>query len=41
MFCGTVAAIGGVRGGSAFEFELADHGLNRQIRHSYRINILR
>ncbi len=37
MFCGTLAAIGGVRPSSHFSFELEDPVLGRKISHSYRI----
>lgn len=36
MFCGTLAAHGGVRGGERFSFELNDPVLGRSIRHEYR-----
>ncbi|VVD99791.1 hypothetical protein PMO31116_02043 [Pandoraea morbifera] len=35
MFCGTLAAIGGVAGGERFEIELHDPVLDRTIRHGY------
>lgn len=35
MFCGTLAAIGGVAGGERFEIELHDPVLGRTIRHGY------
>ncbi len=37
MFCGTLAARGGVRPASEFEFELDDPVLGRKIHHRYRI----
>jgi len=37
MFCGTLAAIGGIRPSSRFAFELADPVLGRSIRHGYDI----
>jgi hypothetical protein len=37
MFCGTLAAIGGIRPSSAFSFELSDPVLGRKISHSYEI----
>jgi len=40
MFCGTLAAIGGIRPGSRFEVELEDPVLNRTLRHAYDIDIL-
>jgi hypothetical protein len=40
MFCGTLAAIGGIRMSPAFEFELHDPVLNRSIRHHYAIDTL-
>ena len=40
MFCGTLAAIGGIRPASRFEVELADPVLNRTLRHVYDIDIL-
>lgn len=40
MFCGTLPAIGGVRAGSPFEFELVDPTLDRRITHHYRIQQL-
>ena len=35
MFCGTLAAIGGLRPAQRFEFELEDPVLNRKITHGY------
>jgi uncharacterized protein DUF2848 len=40
MFCGTLAAIGGIRPASRFEVELEDPVHNRTIRHAYDIDIL-
>jgi hypothetical protein len=40
MFCGTLAAHGGVRPSDYFEFELDDPVLARKIRHRYRIHTL-
>jgi hypothetical protein len=37
MFCGTLAAIGGIRAAGRFSFELGDPVLNRRIRHGYDI----
>jgi hypothetical protein len=37
MFCGTLAAHGGVRATPKFEFELEDPVLGRKISHSYRV----
>ena len=36
MFCGTLAAHGGVRAADIFEFELEDPVLARKISHRYR-----
>ena len=36
MFCGTLAAKGGVRAAEAFAFELEDPVLKRKIQHHYR-----
>lgn len=35
MFCGTFAAIGGIRSAARFEYELADETLGRTIKHAY------
>jgi Protein of unknown function (DUF2848) len=35
MFCGTLAALGGVRPSDRFEFEIEDPVLGREIRHGY------
>ncbi|MFG1289181.1 DUF2848 domain-containing protein [Xanthobacter versatilis] len=40
MFCGTLAAKGGIRPAARFEFELEDPVLKRTIRHGYDVNIL-
>ncbi|VVE39032.1 DUF2848 domain-containing protein [Pandoraea terrigena] len=40
MFCGTLAAIGGVAGGERFEIELLDPVLGRTIRHCYATQAL-
>jgi hypothetical protein len=40
MFCGTLAAIGGIRPASRFEVELIDPVLNRTLRHAYDIDTL-
>ena len=40
MFCGTLAAIGGIRAASRFEVELTDPVLNSTLRHAYDIDIL-
>ncbi len=40
MFCGTLAAIGGIRPASRFEVELTDPIFNRTLRHAYDIDIL-
>jgi len=40
MFCGTLAALGGVRPSSHFAFELEDPTLGRKIHHDYSINSL-
>lgn len=40
MMCGTLAAIGGVRAASTFEFELVDPVLTRSIKHRYEIHEL-
>jgi hypothetical protein len=40
MFCGTLAAIGGIRPASRFEVELTDPVLNRTLRHAYDIDML-
>jgi hypothetical protein len=40
MFCGTLAAIGGIRPASRFEMELEDPVLNRTLKHAYDVDIL-
>ena len=40
MFCGTLPALGPVRGSAGFEMELEDPVLNRKIRHAYRVRVL-
>jgi len=40
MFCGTLAAIGGIRGSQKFEMELEDPVLRRRLRHVYSIRCL-
>jgi hypothetical protein len=40
MFCGTLAAIGGIRPGSVFRMELSDPVLGRKLRHEYSITVL-
>ena len=40
MFCGTLAAQGGVRATDAFAFELEDPVLGRRIAHAYRVRKL-
>ncbi|QHE93313.1 DUF2848 domain-containing protein [Pandoraea fibrosis] len=40
MFCGTLAAIGGVAGGERFDIELHDPVLGRTIRHRYATQAL-
>lgn len=40
MFCGTLAAIGGIRPAEHFEFELVDPVLGRKITHGYDIELL-
>jgi uncharacterized protein DUF2848 len=40
MFCGTIPAIGGLRGSSRFDMELDDPVLGRKIEHSYVIQAL-
>ena len=40
MFCGTLAAIGGIRPGHTFAIELADPVLKRKLWHEYRIKVL-
>jgi len=40
MFCGTLAAIGGIRPSESFTIELADPVLGRSIRHTYSMREL-
>lgn len=40
MFCGTLAAIGGIRPASHFAMELRDPVLGRILRHAYEIEVL-
>jgi Protein of unknown function (DUF2848) len=40
MFCGTLAAKGGIRPAGRFAMELEDPVLKRKLRHEYRIDIL-
>jgi len=40
MFCGTLAARGGVRPTGRFEFEIADPVLGRKIAHAYEVLVL-
>lgn len=40
MFCGTLAAKGGIRPGKVFTMELEDPVLKRKLRHEYRIEVL-
>jgi hypothetical protein len=40
MYCGTLAAIGGIRPASRFELELEDPVLGRMLRHAYDIDVL-
>jgi hypothetical protein len=40
MFCGTLAARGGIRPSGTFAFELADPILGRKIHHQYRVQTL-
>ena len=40
MFCGTLAAKGGVRPAQTFRMELDDPVLGRSLRHEYRIKVL-
>ena len=40
MFCGTLAAHGGVRATKSFAFELEDPVLGRKISHAYRVRTL-
>lgn len=40
MFCGTLAANGGIRPAATFTMELDDPVLGRKLRHEYRIKVL-
>jgi uncharacterized protein DUF2848 len=40
MFCGTLAAKGGIRPGSRFKMELEDPVLKRKLTHEYAIRVL-
>jgi uncharacterized protein DUF2848 len=40
MFCGTLAARGGIRPSGRFAMELEDPVLGRKLRHEYRIEVL-
>jgi hypothetical protein len=40
MYCGTLAAIGGIRPATRFELELEDPVLGRTLRHAYDISVL-
>lgn len=40
MFCGTLAAHGGIRPAERFEFEIEDPVLGRSIRHGYDVVVL-
>ena len=40
MFCGTLAAAGGIRPAGRFAMELEDPVLGRSLRHEYRIKVL-
>ena len=40
MFCGTLAAEGGIRGGARFTMELEDPVLKRKLSHEYRVHVL-
>lgn len=40
MFCGTLAAKGGIRPADVFRIELDDPVLKRQLTHEYRIHVL-
>lgn len=40
MFCGTLAAKGGIRPASAFRVELEDPVLGRRLVHEYRVHVL-
>jgi hypothetical protein len=40
MFCGTLAAKGGIRPAARFAMELEDPVLGRRLRHEYSIRVL-
>jgi len=40
MFCGTLAAKGGIRPAGRFAMELEDPVLKRKLRHEYRVHVL-
>jgi hypothetical protein len=40
MFCGTLAAKGGIRPAERFAMELDDPVLKRKLKHEYRVNVL-
>jgi hypothetical protein len=40
MYCGTLAAKGGVRPTQEFEYEIEDPVLGRRIAHAYSVRIL-
>jgi hypothetical protein len=40
MFCGTLAAKGGIRPAARFSMELEDPVLKRKLKHEYRIDVL-
>jgi hypothetical protein len=40
MFCGTLAAKDGIRGGERFTMELEDPVLKRKLSHEYRVKVL-
>jgi hypothetical protein len=41
MFCGTLAAKGGIRPAQCFKMELEDPFLKRKLTHEYAVNVLR
>ena len=40
MFCGTLAAKGGIRPGKVFRMELEDPVRKRKLAHEYRVTVL-
>jgi len=40
MFCGTLAAMGGIRPGKVFRMELEDPVRSRKLAHEYRVTVL-